>query len=76
METTISQWLYTELRKYVDKIIICDPHRNKLLSEGPKGEGRELICGVNTSAFADNSSVPRLARPLFLEFIIAHLPDQ
>jgi transposase len=35
-ETTTSQWLYTELKEYVDKMIICDPHRNKLLSEGPK----------------------------------------
>lgn len=35
-ETTTSQWLYTELKDYVNKIIICDPHRNKLLSEGPK----------------------------------------
>lgn len=35
-ETTTSQWLYTELRDYVDKIVICDPHRNKLLSEGAK----------------------------------------
>lgn len=37
-ETTTSQWLYTELKKYVDSIIICDPHRNKLLSEGPKND--------------------------------------
>jgi len=35
-ETTTSQWLYTELRHYVDRIIICDPYRNRLLSEGPK----------------------------------------
>ncbi len=35
-ETTTSQWLYTELKDYVDKIIVCDPHRNKLLSEGAK----------------------------------------
>lgn len=35
-ETTTSQWLYTELKDYVDKIMICDPHRNKLLNEGPK----------------------------------------
>lgn len=35
-ETTTSQWLYTELKDHVDKIIICDPHRNRLLSEGPK----------------------------------------
>jgi len=35
-ETTTSQWLYTELKDYVDKILICDPCRNSLLSEGPK----------------------------------------
>ena len=35
-ETTTSQWLYTELKEYVDRIFICDPNRNKLLSEGPK----------------------------------------
>ncbi|MBU1366611.1 MAG: transposase [Candidatus Omnitrophica bacterium] len=35
-ETTTSQWLYTELKDYVNKIIICNPHRNRLLSEGPK----------------------------------------
>lgn len=35
-ETTTSQWLYTELRDYVDRILICDPSRNRLLSEGAK----------------------------------------
>ncbi|MCP3925852.1 MAG: IS110 family transposase [Desulfobacterales bacterium] len=35
-ETTTSQWLYTELKDYVDRIIICDPYRNRLLSDGPK----------------------------------------
>lgn len=35
-ETTTSQWLYTELKDCVDKLIVCDPHRNRLLSEGPK----------------------------------------
>jgi len=35
-ETSTSQWLYTELIKHVDEIFICDPHRNRLLSEGPK----------------------------------------
>jgi transposase len=35
-ETTTSQWLYTELKEYVDRIFICDPNRNKLLNEGPK----------------------------------------
>jgi transposase len=35
-ETTTAHWLYTELKEYVDRIIVCDPLRNKLLSEGPK----------------------------------------
>lgn len=35
-ETTTSQWLYTELKDHVDRILICDPYRNRLLSEGPK----------------------------------------
>ena len=35
-ETTTSQWLYTELKESVDEVLICDPYRNSLLSEGPK----------------------------------------
>ena len=35
-ESSTSQWLYTELKEFVEKIIICDPYRNKLLCEGPK----------------------------------------
>jgi transposase len=35
-ETTSSHWLYLELCEYVDRIIICDPYRNRLLSDGPK----------------------------------------
>lgn len=35
-ETSTAQWLYTELNSYVDKILVCNPHRNKLLSDGPK----------------------------------------
>jgi Transposase IS116/IS110/IS902 family/Transposase len=37
-ETTTSQWLYVELYDYVDKIFICDPYRNRLLSDGPKND--------------------------------------
>jgi len=37
-ETTTTQWLYTELRDYVGKILPCDPHHNKLLNEGPKND--------------------------------------
>ncbi len=35
-ETTTSQWLYVELYDYVERIFICDPYRNRLLSDGPK----------------------------------------
>lgn len=35
-ETTTAHWLYVELRALVDDILICDPYRNKLLSDGPK----------------------------------------
>lgn len=37
-ESTASQWLYTELREHVDKLLICDPYRNHLLSEGAKND--------------------------------------
>ena len=37
-ETTSTHWLYVELREYVDKIFVCDPYRNSLLSEGPKND--------------------------------------
>lgn len=35
-ETSTAQWLYVELKDEVDELIICDPYRNRLLSEGPK----------------------------------------
>jgi hypothetical protein len=37
-ETTPSQWLYVELLDHVDRIVICDPYRNRLLSDGPKND--------------------------------------
>jgi len=37
-ETTSSQWLYVELKDYVDKILICDPFHNSLLKSGPKND--------------------------------------
>ena len=37
-ESTSSQWLYSELKFFVDKLIVCDPYRNHLLSEGPKND--------------------------------------
>jgi hypothetical protein len=35
-ETTSAHWLYTELCGCVTEIIVCNPHRNHLLSEGGK----------------------------------------
>ena len=37
-ETTSTQWLYSELNGLVEKIMICDPYRNSLLSEGAKND--------------------------------------
>jgi len=40
-ETTGAQWLYVELKDFVEKIIICDPYRNSLLREGPKNDPKD-----------------------------------
>ena len=37
-ESTSSQWLYTELNSCVDKLIVCDPRRNRLMTEGAKDD--------------------------------------
>ena len=45
-ETNGSHWLYTELKPSVNKLIVCDPYRNRLLSEGPKTDkidSRKLV---------------------------------
>jgi transposase len=45
-ETNTAQWLYAELRSEVDEILICDPYRNRLLSDGPKTDkidARKLV---------------------------------
>lgn len=45
-ESCPAQWLYTELRPFVDELIVCDPHRNHLLSEGSKNDridARKLV---------------------------------
>jgi len=35
-ETTSTHWLAVELKDSVDRILVCDPYRNKLLNHGPK----------------------------------------
>lgn len=42
-ESTSSQWLYVELKDLVDRIIVCDPFRNKLLSEGGKTDKIDAV---------------------------------
>ena len=45
-ETESSQWIYSELKPFVTKLVVCDPHRNKLLSEGAKNdkiEAKKLV---------------------------------
>ena len=37
-ETTTAQWLYVELKDFVDKILICEPYQNSLLKTGPKND--------------------------------------
>ncbi|MFH1829363.1 MAG: transposase [Pseudomonadota bacterium] len=42
-ETTVAQWLYTELKDSVERLIICDPTRNRLLSEGAKTDKIDAV---------------------------------
>ena len=37
-ESTSSQWLYSELKSFVSRLLVCDPYRNRLLSEGAKND--------------------------------------
>ncbi len=35
-EGTLSEWLYEIIQPLADQVIVCNPRRNKLLSEGSK----------------------------------------
>jgi transposase len=37
-EGTQSAWLYQVVRHFVAEVIVCDPRRNKLLTEGSKAD--------------------------------------
>ena len=37
-ETTQAEWLYELLQGFVAEVVVCDPRRNRLLSEGSKGD--------------------------------------
>jgi transposase len=68
-ETTPSQWLYTELKNHVDKILICEPHHNRLLNEGPgndKIDATKLVqllkAGLLKEVYHSNSDFIHLRR--------------
>ena len=37
-ETTQAEWLHEVIRDLVKEVVVCDPRRNKLLTEGSKGD--------------------------------------
>ncbi|MCU7518089.1 MAG: IS110 family transposase [Ignavibacteria bacterium] len=37
-ECTEANWLYVELKEHANYVLICDPYRNRLLSDGPKND--------------------------------------
>lgn len=37
-ESTPAQWLYVNLHDHVEKVVVCDPYRNRLLQDGPKND--------------------------------------
>jgi transposase len=68
-ETTSAQWLYLELCDVVDRIIICDPHYNRLLIHGPKTDKIDatklctLLCaGLLKEVFHSASELYELRR--------------
>jgi len=68
-ETTTAQWLYLELVDHVDRIVICDPFRNRLLSDGPKTDKIDagklcmlLRAGLLKAVFHSNSDLYELRR--------------
>lgn len=52
-ETTPSHWLYVELKDLIDRIVICDPYRNHLLSDGPKTDKHDAkdLCQLLRGGF-------------------------
>jgi len=68
-ETTTAQWLYLELVDHVDRIVICDPFRNRLLSDGPKTDKIDagklcllLRAGLLKEVFHSSSDLYELRR--------------
>lgn len=37
-ESTPAQWLYVKLCEHVEKMVVCDPYRNRLMLDGPQND--------------------------------------
>lgn len=66
-ECTQAHWLYEVVRGFVAEVIVCDPRRNKLLSEGSKGDkadarklGELLYAGMVRAVYHGNQGTRRL----------------
>lgn len=66
-ESGFAHWLYLELLDEVDRIIVCDPFKNKLLQHGPKTDkiDAEKLCqllraGLLTEVFHTTSGLYEL----------------
>src|SRR6059036_3428655 len=57
-ETTQAEWLYEVVRAHVAEVVVCDPRRNKLLSEGSQGgqSGCKTPGGITASGDAAGRS--------------------
>jgi hypothetical protein len=62
-ETTQAEWLYELLEGFVAEVVVCDPRRNKLLSEGSKGDkadARKLAEGEVQRVFLQAAKVSQI----------------
>jgi transposase len=75
-ESNSSQWIYVEVKESVDKILVCDPYRNHLLSDGPKNDKidaeklvRLLKSGLMKEVFHTTDHV------IYLRKLVSHYQD-
>lgn len=69
-ESTGAHWLYLEIKEVVERVIVCDPFKNRLLSDGPKTDKIDatklvelLRAGMLTEVFhGDDEELYKLRR--------------
>ena len=52
-ETTQAEWLHEVIRDLVKEVVVCDPRRNKLLTEGSEGDKPDPRDIMNTCIHRD-----------------------